>query len=217
MSPSDLHSISTIAIATCFSVVGAVWLLGAVYNFFRAPDEQDHVWFLWPSFVLFGVVATVVNRAPTHIWKPLLVHAGSIRLLGLGFLGGSTIFTLWARMALGTMWTGDPSIKVGHRLRTRGPYAVVRHPIYTGLLGMLAGAVVLGGGGRWFVFLALNLVIVEAKIPFEERLLMGNFPDEYRQYRSRVPKLIPGLKLLTRNTAPHPAHGPADKVPGALT
>ena len=192
-------------------------MFGAIYNFFRARDEQDHVWFVWPAYVAFIVVAGVVERVPGHVWRPLAVHADWIRLLGLGLLISSTVFTLWARAALGTMWTGDPSIKVGHQLRTRGPYAVVRHPIYTGMLGMLAGAVLLGGGGRWIVFLAINVVILEVKIVFEERLLMSAFPGEYSQYRSRVPRLIPGLKLLTLHPVSAETEASPEKVPTALT
>jgi protein-S-isoprenylcysteine O-methyltransferase Ste14 len=222
VSPSDLHSISTVAIATCCSVVGAVWVLGAIYNFLRAPEEQDHLWLLWPSFLVFAVVAQVISRVPAHTWKPLLVHSSWLRLLGLGLLACSTLFTVWARLTLGTMWAGDPLIKVGHRLRTRGPYAVVRHPIYTGLLGMMAGAVMLAGGGRWFVFLAMNLVLVEVKVVFEERLLISTFAAEYRQYRARVPKLVPGLTWLASHTArlhrqDRSGEVPAGKVPGALT
>ena len=196
MSPSDLHSITTVAITTCFAVVGAVWVIGAIYNFFHAHDEQDHVWFAWPAYVAFLVAGAVVERVPGYAWKPLAVHAQWIRLAGLGVLVCSTVFILWARVALGVMWSGDPSIKVGHQLRTTGPYALVRHPIYTGFLGMLAGAVLLAGGGRWIVFSAMNLVLLEVKIVFEERLLTSTFVEEYRHYRSRVPQLIPGLKVL---------------------
>ena len=57
--------------------------------------------------------------------------------IGLVILLGSTVFTLWARFALGTMWTLDARLKEGHALRTDGPYRITRHPIYTGILGML--------------------------------------------------------------------------------
>jgi len=60
-------------------------------------------------------------------------------VVGLAILAVSTAFTIWARPALRTMWSFDPVVKQAHLLRTRGPYAVTRHPIYTGLLGMLLG------------------------------------------------------------------------------
>jgi protein-S-isoprenylcysteine O-methyltransferase Ste14 len=68
------------------------------------------------------------------------VHAPGIRFLGLAILLAATALTLWARLALGAMWTAAPTVKQEHQLRTSGPYAITRHPIYTGLLGMLLGS-----------------------------------------------------------------------------
>ena len=72
------------------------------------------------------------------------------RLLGLALLLAATGLTLWARLVLGTMWSAAPAVKAEHQLRTTGPYAVTRHPIYTGLLGMMLGSGLLAGG-RWIL------------------------------------------------------------------
>ena len=77
-------------------------------------------------------------------------------------------------------------------LRTDGLYAITRHPIYTGLLGMLLGSALLGGLGQWIVLVPAGLVVVGLKIWAEERLLLATFPDEYVGYRERVPRLILG-------------------------
>jgi protein-S-isoprenylcysteine O-methyltransferase Ste14 len=75
-------------------------------------------------------------------------------------------------------------------LRTTGPYAVTRHPIYTGLLGMLVGTGLLGGG--WTLALA---VVAAAYITFkaraEERLMTDTFGARYAAYRRRTPRLVP--------------------------
>jgi protein-S-isoprenylcysteine O-methyltransferase Ste14 len=69
-----------------------------------------------------------------------------VRRRGRGRVGGRcAVFTLWARFSLGTMWSVAPKVKGDHQLRTHGPYAVTRHPIYTGLLGMMLGATLLAG------------------------------------------------------------------------
>src|SRR5207249_1763665 len=62
----------------------------------------------------------------------ITVHAVWAGVLGLVVLVASTVFALWARLCLGTMWSWEPMVKGGHQLRTRGPYALTRHPIYTG-------------------------------------------------------------------------------------
>jgi protein-S-isoprenylcysteine O-methyltransferase Ste14 len=72
---------------------------------------------------------------------------------------------------------------------------VTRHPIYSGLLGMLLGTTLLGGMGRWLVLVAVGLILFEVKIRMEEQLLLATFPDEYPGYRQRVPQLVPGLHL----------------------
>jgi protein-S-isoprenylcysteine O-methyltransferase Ste14 len=123
----------------------------------------------------------------------LVAGALWVRVLGLAVLVASTVFTLWARFSLGTMWSVAPRVKGDQRLRTHGPYAVTRHPIYTGLLGMLLGATLLSGIGQWIVLFPVGLILFEVKIRLEERLMVATFPDEYARYRRRVPQLIPGL------------------------
>jgi protein-S-isoprenylcysteine O-methyltransferase Ste14 len=106
------------------------------------------------------------------------------------------MLTLRARLSLGTMWSLAPKVTGDHRLRTRGPYAVTRHPIYTGLLGMMLGATLLSGIGQWIVLFPAGLVLFEAKIRMEEHLMLATFPDEYSRYRRQVPQLVPGLYAL---------------------
>jgi protein-S-isoprenylcysteine O-methyltransferase Ste14 len=77
-----------------------------------------------------------------------------------------------------------------------GPYAVTRHPIYTGVLGMLLGTAVALGFGAWLYVFVLVLVFFELRIRTEERLLNEVFPGAYEDYRRRVPGLIPGLRRL---------------------
>ena len=83
-----------------------------------------------------------------------------------------------------------------------GPYAITRHPIYTGLLGMLLGSALLGGSGRWIVLVAAGLIVAVLKIRSEERLLLATFPDAYAAYRERVPGLIPGWRSLPARPQP---------------
>lgn len=88
------------------------------------------------------VVATAVPRAD---WHSLALHTPSVRILGLAILLTATAFTLWARLALGAMWSAAPAVKQQHKLHTSGPYNITRHPIYTGMLGMLLGSTLLAG------------------------------------------------------------------------
>ena len=128
----------------------------------------------------------------------LVVDAAWVRFLGLAVLVASTAFALWARFSLGTSWSVAPEVGGDRRLRTQGPYAVTRHPIYTGLLGMIVGTALLAGLGQAILAVVAGLIVFLVKIHAEERLLLANFPEEYPTYRQRVPQLVPGLGILHR-------------------
>jgi protein-S-isoprenylcysteine O-methyltransferase Ste14 len=74
-----------------------------------------------------------------------------------------------------------------------GPYAVTRHPIYSGLLLACLGTALAGGEWRCIVGMAMILLAFAIKIGKEEHLMMETFPEAYRQYRRRVKALIPGV------------------------
>jgi protein-S-isoprenylcysteine O-methyltransferase Ste14 len=136
-----------------------------------------------------------------RVWDRLLVHNHELELLGLPILLGATAFTLWARAALGTMWSSAPLAREEHQLRTEGPYGMTRHPIYTGILGMLVGTALLSGLGYWAIVVAVAVAGIEVKIHYEEQLMAASFPQDYPPYRRRVPQLIPGLGRLRRQAA----------------
>ena len=115
-----------------------------------------------------------------------------VRVLGLAVLAASTVFTLWARFSLGTSWSVAPKVHGDHQLRIHGPYAVTRHPIYTGVLGMLLGATLLSGIGQWIVLFPVGLILFEVKIRMEEHLMLAAFPADYPilDVRARRPQAI---------------------------
>ena len=199
--------LAPLGIAVCVGVVVVVWVAGALYNALHtlrnashAPRERTRS---QPGLTasdtgLIGVAVVCAGLAiigRSH-FDGLAVGALWVRVLGLAVLVASTVFTLWARFSLGTMWSVAPKVTGDHQLRTRGPYAVTRHPIYTGTLGMLIGATLLSGIGQWIVLFPVALIVFEVKIRMEERLMVATFPDEYPRYRTRVPQLVPGLYVL---------------------
>jgi protein-S-isoprenylcysteine O-methyltransferase Ste14 len=75
----------------------------------------------------------------------------------------------------------------------KGPYRIVRHPIYTGLILAFAGTGVAQDEGIWLFLVVLIFASYWLKIRVEERLMMETFPEEYPEYRRRVKALIPGI------------------------
>jgi protein-S-isoprenylcysteine O-methyltransferase Ste14 len=210
MSGGAWHTLSVVATAVCWGAFAVVWIAGSLYNARRGPrvrerSKRDRSW-------LVAVLALwLIFGHPFGLdWESLRVSSPWIRAPGIVLLASATAFTLWARVALGRMWSASVVAKAGHTLRTEGPYAVTRHPIYTGIAGMLLGTAMVNDVGSMAAVFVLGVVYVVAKARAEERLLGGVFP-EYEAYRQRVPQLIPGGRGLGRIAASlraRPRHAP---------
>jgi protein-S-isoprenylcysteine O-methyltransferase Ste14 len=198
MESAGVHRLVVAGVAACWGTVAAVWIAGAIYNASQGPRARTRAAALTRVPILIVVLSAwlLFRLVPGPDWHSVTVETLWVRVPGLVILVCSTVFTIWARAALGTMWSGAPTVKAGHRLRTDGPYGVTRHPIYTGLLGMVLGTSLLAGVGHWLVIFPLAVLFAELRIHTEERLMLQTFPEAYPSYRRRVPQLVPGLRRV---------------------
>lgn len=122
---------------------------------------------------------------------------GLVGVAGLAFLLAGAVILAISFVNLGKALTAHPIPLEKATLKTTGLYAVVRHPIYLGLLVVALGLVV-RAGSYWHVlfFVALS-VLLHVKAGFEERLLRKAYP-EYEQYAHRVGRLVPRLPSWRR-------------------
>jgi protein-S-isoprenylcysteine O-methyltransferase Ste14 len=191
-----------VALSVCWGLVVVSWVAGALYNAARGPTRRRRRRRRRPVTVLVIVViilaVAVARLVPESAWQLLAWNAWWTIALGLVVLAASTVFTLSARAALGTMWSASPTIKEGHTLRTDGPYGVTRHPIYTGMLAMFLATVLLLGGGAALLIVPVGVVFLEVKIRAEEQVLTAEFPDDYPRYQREVPQLVPWLPRSRR-------------------
>jgi len=111
--------------------------------------------------------------------------------LGFALTVGGLAFTCWARVILGRNWSGVVQVKQDHELITRGPYHLVRHPIYTGLLLAFFSTVLAIGAWRGLIATAIVGVSFWRKLRLEERWMTEQFGEQYRSYMQRVKALIP--------------------------
>jgi protein-S-isoprenylcysteine O-methyltransferase Ste14 len=119
------------------------------------------------------------------------------RTPALGVIGdilaiAGVAFAIWARLTLGRNWSGlIVSVREGQGLVQRGPYAIVRHPIYTGILGAMIGtALTLGTLGSWLGVVA-GLVAFLIRVDIEDRIMAAEFGAAHAAYRARTRKLVP--------------------------
>lgn len=153
------------------TLAGFFLLLG---GFLKTQD--DHlVWARWP-----GVLGDAA-------YPPIAIGWAMVALTFLGFL-----FAWWARIHLGRLWSGSITRKEGHHVVDTGPYAIVRHPIYTGiLLSGVASAIAIA---QLHAYLGALLLIIGywLKARLEEHWLREELgPQDYDAYRRRVPMLVP--------------------------
>jgi protein-S-isoprenylcysteine O-methyltransferase Ste14 len=171
---------------------GIVWLVAALFTKRTERTEPLSSRLVQLSWAFLSVALLSFGRLP---WGPL-----GIRVIPRSFVLGNAglaltivgiAFALWARFYLGRNWSGRVTLKENHELIRTGPYAIVRHPIYTGFLVALTGTVIAIGEIRAI----LALVIVAAGLHFksktEEQFMSDKFGNQYAAYRREVKSLIP--------------------------
>jgi protein-S-isoprenylcysteine O-methyltransferase Ste14 len=144
---------------------------------------------LFGSAIVLWSVPLPVAWLNVQLWAQdrLTFWAGfAITLAGL-------LFSVWARVQLGRNWSRSVTIKEDHELIVAGPYALVRHPIYTGLLTGFVGTTLAVGEVRAVLAFALFAIPIWIKLRLEEKWMRGQFGATYKAYSERVAALVPYL------------------------
>jgi protein-S-isoprenylcysteine O-methyltransferase Ste14 len=179
-------------------IIWIVWLLSWVAASFWSGRTQRRVGTVETWSYRAAMIAGGILLVPWPPWvlaqKPLwdVGNGGAYALAAVMVAGLS--FTWWARIHLGRLWSSAITRKEDHRIVDSGPYGVVRHPIYTGIIvGLLATAAAEATVAA-LIGTALIIFGLWLKARSEERFLMVELgPDAYGPYCRRVPMLIPFL------------------------
>jgi protein-S-isoprenylcysteine O-methyltransferase Ste14 len=110
----------------------------------------------------------------------------AITIIGLGF-------AVWARFVIGRNWGGMITVQQDHKLMRKGPYGIVRHPIYSGFMLATLGTAIIVGQIGGLISVALIVISWGYKARLEETLMVEQFGAEYEDYRRHVKALIPGI------------------------
>ncbi len=171
------------------SWMAAAWWSGATQK--RAASWQSRA-YPWVMFVGAALMATfampAVRRGP--LW-----HVGTARGYALAAVTLAGVAMMWwARIYLGRLWSSAITRKENHRVVDSGPYAYVRHPIYTALIAALAATAAAEATPGALAGVAFLIVGVWLKAHAEERFLSDELgADVYDDYCRRVPMLVPFL------------------------
>ncbi len=172
------------------------WRIRAVHTKTTQRIEPLASRILRSVIALIGVALLLIS--PKYVPSTWLYH----QLWPVGFwifwsgaaltLAG-LLFAVWARQYLGRNWSSSVTIKQGHELITTGPYSVVRHPIYTGILIGFLGMAIAIAQPRAFITLALFFLAFWLKLRIEEQFMRSQFGETYTAYARRTAALVPFL------------------------
>jgi protein-S-isoprenylcysteine O-methyltransferase Ste14 len=175
-------------------VFGAVWGVYAlrVKRTKAAEKSSDRLATMVVMIVSF-ILLFYEWTAFGPLGRRFLPAQGWIAWAGVGVTSLGIAIAVWARYCLGENWSARVTLKEGHRLIRSGPYRLVRHPIYTGMLLGAVGRSLTVGEWRGVVAVALIVLAHSRKAMREERMLTAEFGEEYTAYRRRTGFLFPRL------------------------
>jgi protein-S-isoprenylcysteine O-methyltransferase Ste14 len=182
-----------------FAVIWIAWFVSWLAAAFWASRTAKRAWSWDAAIYRVAILAGAVLATPWAARTLQMIPLWHVGLYGAYALAALTLagllFTWWARIHLGRLWSGTITRKQDHRVIDTGPYALVRHPIYTGLIVALFATAIAQATPSVLAGAALLAIGFTLKARAEERFLMAELgADAYGDYRRRVPMLIPGIR-----------------------
>jgi len=205
--PSKSHAISPFLPASPMAICCYFWIALSLYWSLAArrasaaksaestASRNLHLLLVNGAFILsFWPYPGWPNlAAPLFVFPRVLPPAPFLPILGVLVQAGSFLLAVWARRQLGRNWSGEVTLKVDHELVRSGPYRRIRHPIYTGAIGMYVGPALVSGRLQGTLALVLIAIAYTRKIRMEERVLRDEFGSAYDEYRRESWAVIPWI------------------------
>ena len=176
-----------------------LWVIFGIYwgiaGLNSAPTEnsESRLSTYFHQFLLAVAMLLVILPVPgLNGW---FLPPDSLMIIAAGGIvqAGFMLLAFWARMHLGRNWSAEVRIAVDHQLVRSGPYRMLRHPIYTAMLGMFLGTAIAVSQYHALVGLALLVVAYLRKTRLEDQILAQTFGADYDAYRRHTWALVPLL------------------------
>jgi protein-S-isoprenylcysteine O-methyltransferase Ste14 len=179
--------------------IGAAWIVWAISwiaaaRWASAPSKRPALReeTAYRVLTIAGAVLMFLQFRDVNNWNLLFITPRWVQwvLFAVEIAGFS--FAWWARLHLGTLWSARVTRKDDHRIVDSGPYGIVRHPIYTGIIAALLATVLAFAGPINIAGCAVLIVSFVLKARLEERFLKQELgAAAYEAYQPRVPMLVP--------------------------
>ena len=179
------------AIGACWAVFILVWAVTSFQAKTSVRRGLNSAGVLWRFAVL--ILAIFLSQGVARGWIPRPApFPYGVQIVGVALTAFGVGFAIWARFRLGSNWGMPMTLREKPELVTGGPYAFVRHPIYTGIFFAMLGTALAVGAWWFFVaFIALGYFLISTGQ--EEKDMIQHFPDAYPAYKARTKRLIPFL------------------------
>jgi protein-S-isoprenylcysteine O-methyltransferase Ste14 len=192
MSSSTLIGRLLQAVMFLWMVVALVWIVSALGTKRTIRSQSSGSQLLYTAILAVGVYLIFAQKSGIpwldHQLFPVTVPIAVVGLLAV-LMG--IAFSVWARFMLGGNWSNRVTVKENHTLVRRGPYRIVRHPIYSGILLGMLGSALQRGELRCFAGVLICWFSFWLKTRAEERFMVQSFGEQYLQYRHKVKALAP--------------------------
>src|SRR5713101_1339006 len=179
-------------ISACWILFAVIWLLAAFatkQSVYRESRLQRMRYVI--PILLGGFLLAKGHRLSDPLNHRVIPHVEALAWTGAVSCIVGLAFCIWARFTLGRNWSAVVTLKGGHELITNGPYALVRHPIYTGLLTMFVATVLVRGHVAGIIAIPFVFGSFWIKLRYEEKLMLKQFPEQYSAYQKRVKLIVP--------------------------
>lgn len=157
----------------------------------QEPFFKRFLFYWFPIIVALALLGPGKWYGDSMLRENFVEHTDTVGLIGLTLAALGAAVALWSRVLLGKNWSIAVQQKEDHELIKRGPYRVVRHPIYSGLLLLFTGHALIVGDYRAILAVIIVFVSFWFKLKKEEDVLTKVFGDRYTQYKKETKAIVP--------------------------
>jgi protein-S-isoprenylcysteine O-methyltransferase Ste14 len=182
-------------------ILRIAWVVFLLYWFVSSFKVKQiaHSESLFKRFVFywFPLLIGIVLLGPgewyghTLLREQFVPHSNPVGIIGDVLCVSGVALACWSRYLLGKNWSVSVQLKQEHELIEKGPYAYIRHPIYTGLLLLYTGNALIVGDWRGILAVLIVFISFWRKLRLEEKWLGRHFGEVYTNYKHRTGALFP--------------------------
>jgi len=176
-------------------IIWVVWWVVAAFSVNRMKQREPvfDLVLRWGVMILAFELLFRSNARPGFLNGRFAPHTAAVADAGATITCLGLAFSIWARQHIGRYWSSSVSIRADHQLIRTGPYARIRHPIYTGILVAVAGTILADGHYAGLAALAIVIAGLSWKASREENLLRREFGPAFEEHKRLTGFFLPRL------------------------